>query len=261
MFANQSLLSGALWQQTLTDDKGHVLPGDPYLLESITHAPNCICDPCEARVIEQGFLQAANEAEASVLADLPNLSQERQVLNQLPVLTTPEEIKHLIEDKQQALIREHRLERTHHFDQRVFCVRYMLERFEGVLHASLSKSLGQFNADDVAQAHVAGANVKSDDLESSANRRKRFPNVISAECRAQLGKLSQGSNDRHEVGLTGAIRSNDEQPSIVSWGIETKVRHYDIRELIGHPVRNHERLNIDPRRFDGIGVANLFYRL
>jgi hypothetical protein len=58
------LLLAVFLQNALCHDVGHVLTGDPHLLEAILDAPPAVSCELEVGIVEEAFLNPTNEAEA-----------------------------------------------------------------------------------------------------------------------------------------------------------------------------------------------------
>ena len=65
-------------------------------------------------------LNAGDEAETQVLADLADLPEEVEIQDKLLIFSRPEEIKKLIHDQEQTVIRKLLVERRHHFLEGAF---------------------------------------------------------------------------------------------------------------------------------------------
>ena len=79
VLTDQRLLLGVLLQKSFGDDKGDIVTSNADLLEPILHAPERVGDELKARIVEQAFLHACDEAEARAFADLTKLAEERKI--------------------------------------------------------------------------------------------------------------------------------------------------------------------------------------
>ena len=114
VLADLGLLLRGLAQQPLLHDEGDVVAGDAHLREALLHPANGVGSAGEARVVEDRFLDATDEAEASRLADLADLAEHGEVDAQFVVPARREVVEHLVEHEQQTLVAVDGLEGSHH---------------------------------------------------------------------------------------------------------------------------------------------------
>ena len=75
--------------------------------------------------------------------------------------------------------------------------------------------------------------------------------------------LCNACNNRHEMGLTGAVGGDDEDALLLG-GTErvvTKSRDDDVAELIGHAIGDHERLDVALSILKRAGLPDLLHGL
>lgn len=148
-------------------------------------------------------------------------------------------------------------ESGHHLDQRVLGVRNLIEGREDERHAPSPESLGELGAHDVSQGHRRGPDVEANDLEPPADRLESRRDGLVSNGLAQFGELGQRSDQRHQVGLAGSVRADDERAQVVAGCVEPEVRDHPVDKLGGHPVRDDVGLDIASGYLDGVGVADL----
>ena len=82
IFLHLCTLGLGLLQKPLGNHVPDVLAGDQNLLIAVLHTPQAVCNERKSRAVEDGLLDARNESELQVLADLTQFPQEVQVQNQ-----------------------------------------------------------------------------------------------------------------------------------------------------------------------------------
>src|SRR5690606_7652866 len=93
--ANLVLLICRLFEEAFGHHEADVLAGKQDLRETILHTTKAVSDMLEAAAVEDRFLNAGDEPKAEMLCDLPDLTQERQIKNQIVILSGSQVFKKL----------------------------------------------------------------------------------------------------------------------------------------------------------------------
>ena len=168
------LLLAGLFEQTLGHHELDVLAGDEDLLEAVLHPADAVGHKGKARAVEDGFLDAGDETETQVLADLADLTQEVQVEDELLVLAGAQVIEQLVHHQEQAVVWKLLMERGHHLFKGALVVGDLVRGGEAVTHAHVRQMLLQLGHEDVPQGHGGGSDFGANHLEPAAD----FPGGI-----------------------------------------------------------------------------------
>jgi hypothetical protein len=84
--ADALLLVGCFLEQPLGDNEADILACQQHLREAVLHPAQAVGHVLEAAAVEDGLLHAGHEAEAQVLGDLADFTQEGQVEDEIVVL-------------------------------------------------------------------------------------------------------------------------------------------------------------------------------
>ena len=236
--ADLGLLLGGLLEQALGHDEFHVAAGDKDLLEAVLHPADAVGDKSEARAVENGFLDTGHEAEAQVLADLADLAEEVEVEDQLLVLAGAQVVEQLVDHQQQAVLREHLAELGHHVFEGPLVAGDGPRLGEHILHTEFFEMLFQFGHQDVAQGHGGGSDFGTDNLETSGDLRGCVADTIVLQPFQQGGICGKAGDHRHQVRLTGAVVTDDQQAFVVDRLVELHLRNDKLGEPFGHFLGN-----------------------
>ena len=187
MLADHRLLLRRLAQQTLLNDEGDVLPGDAHLGEPLPDPDNSVGGACEAWVVEDRLLHAADEPEPSRLAYLADLAQHGQVHAEFVVAPRSQIVQHLVEHQQQALITVNSLERGHHLFEAPLGVGDLGQIRELEVHAEARQPVGELGGDDVSKAHRCRADLRPDHPITAGHRGCCLTNGLGLHQLHQLG--------------------------------------------------------------------------
>ncbi len=149
------LLSGRLLQKALGHDKAYVLASKQDLGEAVLYATQAVGDVLEAAAVEDRFLNTSNKAEAKMLGDLTNLTQEREVKDKIVVFSGPKILKEFIHHEKDALVRVHFCKCRHHFFERGLVVYDLVGGRKGEAHTMLFEENLKLLRDDVPERHLA----------------------------------------------------------------------------------------------------------
>ena len=233
--ANLLLLVGRLLEQALRDHELQVLLRQQNLNEAIANAAQAVGDELEARAVENSFLHAGNEAEARVLANLADLAQERQVIDQVAAFARAQVFKEFVDDKQQALVWVLLRECVHHGFQGVFGIGDGVGCRELECDAVVGQERFQLVRDDVAQSHLA-RNLDAVDLELAGDLRGCGSHFGMTEMLDVFRVFGQQRDHRHQVRLTGAVVADDELGLVVGRLVKLKLVEDDRADAVGHLV-------------------------
>ncbi len=70
-----------------------------------------------------------------------------------------------------------------------------------------------------------------------------FATSLSLTTLAMSGYSAKPGNQRQQVALTCAVVADDEDALVVGGRLELEVGDHQIAQLLGHALRDHERLN------------------
>ena len=155
-------------------DELDVAPGDEDLLETVLYAANAVGDEGEAGTVEDGLLDAGDEAEPEVLAYLADLAQKVEIEDQSMVVARSQVVQQLIHDQQQPVIRVCLMECRHHLLEDTLAARNFADAREDEGNAERVQALLELAGDDVAQGHRCRADLRADYLESAGQAPSRF---------------------------------------------------------------------------------------
>ena len=224
-------------QQTLGDDMLDVLPGDAELVEPVLHPAHAARHMLESGAVEYRFLNTRDEAEPKILADLADLAEECQILNQLTVVTASQVVEEFVHDQEQPSLRIAAVERRHHVLERALVVRDLVggRKAETTLHSPIVERVLKGGTDECPQVHGCGPQLRPGDLESACNG----PHCLTdpgVDLVCQLLALGNGRNHRHQVGLAGSIIAHNEQAPVVCRLVKAQLRDRETGEPFGHLV-------------------------
>ena len=235
--ANLLLLVGRLLEQAFRDHELQVLLRQQNLNEAIANAAQAVGDELEARAVENGFLHACDETEARVLANLADLAQERQVIDEVTAFARAQVLKEFVDDEQQPLVRVLLRERLHHGFQGVFGIGDGVGCRELERDAVVGQERFQLVRDDVAQSHLA-RNLDAVDLEFAGDLRGCGSHSCVAQMLDVFRVFGQQRDHRHQVRLTGAVVADDELGLVVGRLVKLKLVEDDRADAVGHLVGN-----------------------
>ncbi len=261
VLADAPLLLGRLLEQPLRHDVGHVLAGDAHLLEAVLDPSEGLRDELEARVVEEALLDAGDEAEAGGLADLAHLTEEVEVEDELLLLARAQVVEKLVQHQQEPLVRVLLLERIHHLDEGVLVVGHLGRERELVGDAEVGELVLDRGAEDVPERHRSRADLGAQHLEPAGYAPGLVRDERVGRGRSHLGVLRDGRDDGHQVRLARAVVADDEQPLVVRRLVELELPEREPRELLGHPLGDHEGLDEAPGLVLGVRLAELNHRL
>ena len=179
VLADFGLLVGGLLEQPLGHHELDVLAGDEDLLEAVLHPADAVGHEGEAGAVENGFLDAGDEAEPQVLADLADLAEEIQVEDQFLVLAGAQVIQQLVHHQEQSVVGILLVEGGHHLFEGALVVGHLVRGREGIGHAHGGQVLLQFGHEDVAQGHGGRADLGPDHLEAAADLAAALATLLS----------------------------------------------------------------------------------
>ncbi|OQC24622.1 MAG: hypothetical protein BWX71_01810 [Deltaproteobacteria bacterium ADurb.Bin072] len=228
------LLVSGLLEQTLGHHKLDVLAGDEDLLEAVLHPAYAVGHKGKAGAVKNGFLDAGDEAEPQVLADLADLAQEVEIENEFLVLAGAQVVEQFVHHQEQAMVGMLLVEGGHHLFERTFVIGHLIRRREGIRHAHCSQVLLELGYQDITQGHGGRADFGSDHLETPADLASGAGHALVVQVCCEISVFSQGRDHRHEVRFTGAIVAHDQKPLVVHGVVELKLRNDQAGQLLGH---------------------------
>ena len=108
-------------------------------------------------------------------------------------------VEQLVEHQEKALVRMGLLERLHHGREGVLVVRDLARLRELVVHTELTEFLFDVEADDVAQAHLGGADLGTKNLESPGYAAGFGCHSIVSCAARQVRVFGDGGDQRHQM--------------------------------------------------------------
>ena len=129
------LLVGGLPEQTLGHHELDILAGDEDLLEAVLHPADAVGHKGKAGAVEDGLLDAGDEAEPQVLADLADLAQEVEIENEFLIFAGPQVVEQFVHYQEQAVVGMLLVEGGHHLLEGTFVIGHLIRRRERIRHA------------------------------------------------------------------------------------------------------------------------------
>jgi hypothetical protein len=261
VLTNPGLLLGGLAEEPLGDDVGHVLAHDPHLLEPGPDPADVLGDELELRVVEEALLQPGDEPQPHVLAGLADFTEVVQIEDLVLVGSAPQVVEKLVNDQEQAVVGVLLVEEPHELGQVVLVALHLVVGREVERDALARQVILEPSADDLAQAGLGGRDLQSDDLELPGDGLGLVGDRLATDMPEQVGGLGQARDQRQQVALAGSVIADDEQPLVVGGREELEIRDEQFVQLLGHAIRDHERLDQLPHGVGRVGLLQLDDRL
>ena len=187
--------------------------------------------------------KTGDEAEADQLADLADLPQEAEVEDEVVLLARSQVIEQLVHDEKQAVIGVLLAELRHHGGQVVLVAVHLVVGWEAEGDSLIAEEVLDPAADDVPQALLGRGDLEADHLELPGDRLRPVRHSLVLDDFHHVGLLGDARDQREQVALACAVVADDEDALVVGRFQKLKIREDKIGQLLGHPVRDDERLN------------------
>ena len=110
---------------------------------------------------------------------------------------------------------------------------------ELIVHPKLIKTFFQLGHQNVTQRHSSGTNFSTNYLESTGNLRCRIADTRVVQFFQQRGVCGKTGDHRHQMRLTCAVVTNNQQALVIDRHIELQLRNDKMDEPFSHFLRNN----------------------